>query len=387
MESSVILLAVCFSFLCATHSLSGFSLISIANIFLLISFFDADKEHLDIIQYFIVTIIITEFVIIYFKCNAIKVNAVKINHDKYIYSILLFTLLFSCYHLSVTGIPIFSDNFEQLRFENSSSGFFSIPSRVYIFFPILLGFYSVFFLITNRLVLSILCFILSFSLIAFQSSKSGMLFYFYLMLIIFPMLKLSYRKKMQIASAIIILAVTYFVAISSSYASISEYSLIEYVLERVTTIAYMPIRVILDNKSLHGIEIIITDILYMPLKLLGADVYTFNNNLSKYIYGTTDFTVPVTPGFIAYNYAAGGLGFVFLSQILFLMFFNSIYKSMLKGSSIHVKSVYGFCIYNMFVIYSTGNPYYWLINTVSAILLIFIIFVVSRIFCENTSSV
>lgn len=250
-------------------------------------------------------------------------------------------LLFTVYHYSVVGIPIFSGNVEIERFEFTNSGLFGLPGRVILFgipiYYIIVNGFRRFSNVSYHLLKKPLY--LSFFLLVFTRLAAGFKGAIVEIILITFFCNITSLQNFNIIKLFRKYSLSIFIAVVFAFGVARLYKTItlnynsgtQYFIERLTTIAALPgYRVIqgkISNYATYSNSLLNDLNYYLPKYFLGSyqsDAFPFVKIVSSSIYGTSlqadSFIVPVTIGALAtlyYDFGAYSFLFSFLLGMLF----------------------------------------------------------------------
>ncbi|TKJ96932.1 hypothetical protein PlfCFBP13513_16155 [Plantibacter flavus] len=222
--------------------------------------------------------------------------------------------LAACYHLVASGIPLFSSSVEVERFDFTSSGFFGVPGRMYLYGVPLVWMLSasvaqqqgikwrkygpwkaatVFFVTTAML----------------SGFKSGLLALTVTMIVSYVVISkqtLPLRDLVRRYWFLLLIPVVYGLALASTYTSYqgTDSSLFRQLLNRVTLVGAQPKQYAIEHRVAGPIENgILNDLGYFIQKYTGQSVageYSFERAVSARIINVNPasnaWTTPVTVG-------------------------------------------------------------------------------------------
>ncbi|TDT85947.1 hypothetical protein DFO47_101366 [Arthrobacter sp. AG258] len=282
------------------------------------------------------------------------------------------------YHLVVGGIPIFSSSIEVERFDFTSSGFFGIPGRMFLFgIPIawilasvnakILGVewrnYRPWQLATGFYILSALL----------SGFKSGMLAMLFTMLITYFLVNPTPVRIGVFARKywwLTVLPVVYGLFVATTYATYQNTNvpLWRQLLNRVTVVGAQPAQFALEGRpQWYMPNGLLNDVFYYAKKYFGGDTsfaYSFERAISAEIIGadpsSSAWTTPVTIG--GYSELVFSLGTVsaVLAMILVGAWVAFAHHATYRSSlSLLISAVVAYGLYNWLL---KGGLVYYVLN-------------------------
>lgn len=281
-------------------------------------------------------------------------------------AVLILVVGFSAIHYSRVGLPLFNDNLDEARFQAIESGMLGIPSRIAIYGPSISAFLLL--ILLNGRTIDLPTFIMSsltiVVLLFVQGSKSSVAQYIIIAAICYNYLDKDIKNKVNWAGVVfIIFAVLGFSFVLDRLNSVQDKNFLSYLSSRLTDQSMIPVTSLIDDPiRLYLISpfMMINDMLYPFAKIIGVSAEASNTQLSRYIYGvkSSEFSVPVTPGFVAYTFRDFGEP-IFYFVILFYGYLCRYIYFKLSN----LKSIYGawflLCVqYMLYVGLTSGNLFY-----------------------------
>lgn len=310
--------------------------------------------------------------------------------DPVVMGVVFVTAMFAFYHLIVGGIPLFADAIEVARFDFTSSGFFGIPGRMYLYgVPLAWVFATTVahFKKTPWMKYKPWIWATSFyMLISLLSGfKSGLVAAFMLMLIFGIAIsgkKLSLKFLIVRYWWVMIPPVAYGLLVAASYDTYQTSALPVWrqIVDRVTLIGAQPKQLAIEHQ-VSGAQsgAIWNDFVYFMTKYSSGDIsglYSFERAVSAQIIGvnpaSSAWTTPVTVGGIPEFIFSFGTT---LSVVLFF-----IVGSCIKYLHRPARGPYG-AIWNcavLYILYSwliKGGLAYYMINILAVTLMLAILYV------------
>jgi oligosaccharide repeat unit polymerase len=225
-------------------------------------------------------------------------------------AVLALVVAFSALHYFKVGLPLFNTNLDEARFQAIESGMFGIPSRIAIYGPSIAAFLLL--ILLNGRAVDLRTFLVSsltiVILLFIQGSKSSVAQYIIIAAIAYNYLDKKIKNNVNwIIVLIIIFAILGFSFVLERLNSIQDKNFFSYLSSRLTDQSMIPVTALIDEPVrmyLISPFMMINDLLYPFAKITGAAAEASNTQLSRYIYGVKsgNFSVPVTPGFIAYTF-------------------------------------------------------------------------------------
>lgn len=306
-------------------------------------------------------------------------------------AVLSIVVLFSAYHYAKVGLPLFNENLDEARFQAIESGFFGIPSRFAIYGPSICAFLLL--ILLNGHCVSFKIFAISsltiVVLLFLQGSKSSVAQYIIIAAIVYNYLDRDIRTKVNwIGVTIIILAVLGFSFVLERLNSIQDKNFATYLSSRLTDQSMIPVTALIDEPvrlRLLSPFMMINDFIYPFAKIVGASVEASNEQLSRYIYGVRpgEFSVPVTPGFLAYTFRDFGNPLFYLVILTYAYLCRYFYFKIENTKSIYVVWFFLCAQYMLYVGLTSGNVFYLAPN----FLLVFVAaYMIERLFSGRQSA-
>ena len=281
-------------------------------------------------------------------------------------AVLVLVVGFSALHYSKVGLPLFNDNLDEARFQAIESGMFGIPSRIAIYGPSISAFLLLILLngrgidlrtfLIGSLTIVILLFI--------QGSKSSVAHYIIIAAICYNYLEKDIKGKVNWAGVIfIMLAALGFSFVLERLNSVQDKDFLTYLSSRLTDQSMIPVTALIDEPvhlDLVSPFMMINDLLYPFAKIIGMSTEASNTQLSRYIYGVKpgDFSVPVTPGFIAYTFRDFGEPVFYFVILLYGYLCRFVYFRIGKIQSVYT-AWFLLCVqYMLYVGLTSGNLFY-----------------------------
>lgn len=281
-------------------------------------------------------------------------------------AVLTLVVAFSTLHYSKVGLPLFNANLDEARFQAIESGMFGIPSRIAIYGPSIAAFLLLILLngraidFSTFLVSSLTIVILLFV----QGSKSSVAQYIIIAAIAYNYLDKEIKRKVNwVGIAIVVLAVLGFSFVLERLNSIQDKNFISYISSRLTDQSMIPVTALIDEPvrlRLLSPFMMINDFIYPFAKITGAAVEASNTQLSRYIYGVKsgDFSVPVTPGFIAYTFRDFGEPIFYFVVLIYGYGCRYVYFRIGKVINIYGAWFLLCAQYMLYVGLTSGNLFY-----------------------------
>lgn len=310
---------------------------------------------------------------------------INIKNTNNVNKIFIIFVIFMSYHYLIIGIPYLSDNIDLSRFDLIKSGLFGIPSRFSVYGITILFMLSIlafeYDLIKKRKFIFYISIILLFMI--FQGHKSSILTIIFYAALCYPFV---HRKKQVIYNYknflfFVIVSFFYFTLTLSKISSIVFFSIGEYLFTRTTEIAYSSGFFLRDKLSYDQVFLIfnnaiLNDLMYPLLNLIGENVMTLNEQLSRALYGNfTSQAVPVTPGWYAYHYFVfnGSTLLIYLHTFSFGIFIGYLENISYKTNLFINKVILLSSIYWLWTGYAKGNLYYIIFNLLVCLLAAYMI--------------
>jgi len=284
-------------------------------------------------------------------------------------------LLLAAYHYYEVGLPILSDEIDEQRFLQAASGLLGLPSRVAIYGPVILLIFSAIYLsarlLSKRAFWTL--FIVSAGLLAVQGHKSALITLLISLVVVSRFVGTDIRKLWLTAVLITApVAMAFLYAVFKEMGTLEVYSFFEYLGARLSYISVQPVVSLLSNAypfHLFGHSLIVNDLLYPFLRAFDFPYETANTQLSRAIYGVEPgaFSVPVTPGFIAYYHAEFGRYGGYVASGVTGCICVLLYRGTERRRTVSGLGASLFLEYVAFVGLSTGNFFYLLPNALLAL--------------------
>lgn len=281
-------------------------------------------------------------------------------------AVFLLVLVFSAIHYSRVGLVVMNDNLDEARFHAIESGMFGIPSRVAIYGPSILSFLLL--ILLNARCINLKLFALSslsiIVLLFLQGSKSSIAQYIVIAAISYNYLGSNIKRQVNWSAVIfLIVALMGFYYVFDRLNSIQDKDIISYVASRLTDISMTPVTALIEEPVrlyIYSPFMMVNDFLYPFAKIMNVAIESSNAQLSRYIYGGNpgDFSVPVTPGFIAYNFRDFGQPLCYLTAFLYGLICRHVYFRVGSISTIYA-AWFILCVqYMLYVGLTSGNLFY-----------------------------
>lgn len=319
--------------------------------------------------------------------------------DRVVLSIVLIAGLLGLYHLIASGIPIFSSSIETKRFDFTSSGFFGVPGRMFLYgIPIawMLAsataesrgirwrsyvpwrFATGFFAVTSLL----------------SGFKSGLLAVTYTMLIAFFIISRyritvgTFARKYWWA---FLVPLVYGVSVATSYSSydVAGEPLWRQLLTRLTLVQATPVQHAMEGRAAGFIENgLLNDLNYYALKYTGRDssfLFSLERAVSAEMIGadpsSNAWTTPVTLGGFAELCYSFGPAIAAVAMIFVGIFIARIHHSERRGVlRLTTSAVLAFGLYNWLL---KGGLVYYALNLVAVATMLLCIGIVVSLFCRK----
>ena len=309
----------------------------------------------------------------------------NIKNTNTINKIFIIFVIFIFYHYLTIGIPYFSDTIGLSRFNLIKSGLFGIPSRLSVYGITILFILSIlafeYDLIKKGKFIYYISIILVFMI--FQGNKSSILPIIFYSALCYPFIHnkkkviFTYKNFLFFAIGSFI----YFTLILNKINSIIFFNISEYLFTRSTEVAYDSGFFLRDKLSYDQVFLIfnnaiINDLIYPILILIGENVMTLNEQLSRALYGNfISKAVPVTPGWYAYHYFAfnGSTLLIYLHTFSFGMLVGYLENRSYKTNLLINKVILLTSVYWLWIGYAKGNPYYIIFNLLMCLLATYMI--------------
>lgn len=285
-------------------------------------------------------------------------------------AVLVLVVAFSVLHYSKVGLPLFNENLDEARFKAIESGMFGIPSRIAVYGPSIAAFLLL--ILFNGRAIKLGAFLsisLAIVLLLFiQGSKSSAGQYVIITAISYSYLDQKIKNKINWPLIIIfILSILGFSFVLERLNSIQDKNLIMYTYSRITDQSMVPVITLIEQPVVMDLLspfMMINDFLYPFLKAIGTAAETSNAQLSRYIYGVQpgDFSVPVTPGFIAYTFRDFGEPLFYLVILIYGYVCRYIYFRIGKVSNIYGAWLILCTQYMLYIGLTSGNLFYLMPN-------------------------
>jgi len=287
----------------------------------------------------------------------------------------------SVVHYSIAGVPLLSGNVDEARFRAIESGMFGIPSRFAVYGPSILAFILI--ILLNGRSIGVGLFAASglaiLILLFLQGSKSSVAQFLLIAAVAYNYLDRDIRGKINSVGVVfLIFSVIAFFFVLERLNSIHDKDLVKYLASRLTDQSMAPVTALIDEPFqlyLRSPFMMVNDILYPFARLFGVPIELSNEQLSRYLYGLRpgDFSVPVTPGFIAYSFRDFGEPLVYFVMLTYGLICRHVYFSMSKVRGISL-AWFIFCVqYMLYVGLTSGNLFYLIPNYLFVFLVLYFI--------------
>ncbi len=314
----------------------------------------------------------------------------EVGHPRTYNLALVFPLIMiSClvvYHYYVMEIPLLSEDIEVLRFSQRSSGLLGIPSRLANYAPIVIVIYCALYRNYFRISKSVVYWAILFSVVGLilQGHKSSVLVLVLSLIVAHRFIPSTLREiRYTVVMPAIMLAMVYALAVFHLMETLSGYGVVEYMVERLTTVSVTPLDYAYSGEMKPTLilpSIILHDLIYPFATALGYDVDSINTQLSRDIYGVEpgEFTVPVTPGFIGYFYLEFGKWGTFLASFVVGAFSSLLYRFSELCANVRTKGAAVYFEYVLFLGLTIGNLFYLIPNALIALVLFVLLSIVGE---------